>query len=73
MHPGLILLFTGLFTILIPFKFARYIWFFSSVISLYLSVTLDFGSSLTFNYLNFEIVFNVFHSNLNFLKMLARV
>ena len=56
MHPGLILLFTGLFTILIPFKFARYIWFFSSVISLYLSVTLDFGSSLTFNYLNFEIV-----------------
>ena len=56
MHPGLILLFTGLFTTLIPFKFARYIWFFSSVISLYLSVTLDFGSSLTFNYLNFEIV-----------------
>ena len=56
MHPGLILLFTGLFTTLIPFKFARYIWFFSSVISLYLSVTLDFGSSLNFNYLNFEIV-----------------
>lgn len=56
MHPGLILIFTGLLTILIPIKIARYIWFFSSIISLYFSITLDFGNSLILNYLNYEIV-----------------
>ena len=56
MHPGLILIFTGLLTILIPLKVARYIWFFSSIISLYFSITLDFGNSLILNYLNYEIV-----------------
>ena len=56
MHPGLILIFTGLLTILIPLKVARYIWFFSSIISLYFSITLDFGNSLIINYLNYEIV-----------------
>ena len=56
MHPGLILIFTGLLTILIPLKIARYIWFFSSIISLYFSITLDFGNSLILNYLNYEIV-----------------
>ena len=55
-HSGLLLIFTGLVTVFIPLKIARFFWLVAALISLFFSITIDHGSSLFLNFLDHEIV-----------------
>ncbi len=55
MHPGLILIFFGLLSLLIPNKFYRYSLLLGSFFSLYFSFAISELDSLTLNYLSYEL------------------